>query len=63
MKKVGHTSEFEKHIYLKNCWSGPIKNKMTLIFTMLHLKKKKERKTPRDTIIKILMIWSTVPEA
>ena len=41
MKKVGHTSEFlfaiywwtwKTNNYLKNCWSGPIKNKIILIF-------------------------------
>ena len=48
MRKVGHTSEFlfdiswwtwKTNNYLKNCWSGAIKNKIILIFTMLHLKK------------------------
>ena len=38
-----------KNIYYKKCWSGPIKNKIILIFTELYLKK-------------ISMIWSTVPE-
>ena len=58
--------ELEKQLFIekKNCWSGPIKNVRILIFTMLYLKKKKERKTPRDTILlqlsmEILMIWST----
>ena len=45
MKKVGHTSEFlfgiywwswKTNNYWKNCWSGPIKNKIISIFTMLH---------------------------
>ena len=46
VKKVGHISEFlfdvywwtwKINIYLsKNCWSGPTKNKIILIFTMLH---------------------------
>ena len=30
--------------YLKNCWSGPIKNKIILIFTMLHFLLKKIKK-------------------
>ena len=45
VKKVGYTSEFlfgiywrtwKTNNYLKNYWSGPIKNKIILIFTMLH---------------------------
>ena len=45
VKKVRHTSEFLFGIYwwnwktnnhLKNCWSGSMKNKIILIFTMLH---------------------------
>ena len=46
VKKVGHTSEFLFGIYwwtwkttIKNCWCGPIKNKIILIITILHLKK------------------------
>ena len=31
-------------IYLKNCWSGPMKNVRILIFTMLYLKKKNKEK-------------------
>ena len=30
---------WKTNIYLKNCWRWPIKNKIILIFTMLHLKK------------------------
>ena len=46
---MGHTSEFlfgiywltwKRNNYLKNCWSGPIKNKIILIFTTLHFLKK-----------------------
>ena len=53
MKTVGHTSEFlfdiywwtwKTNNYLKNCWSGPIKNKIILIFTMLHFFWKKKKK-------------------
>ena len=54
MKKVGHISEFLfgiywwtwKTNYQKNSWSGTIKNKIILIFTLLHLffQKKKKRK-------------------
>ena len=55
--------ELEKQIIIKDCWRGPIKNKIILVFTMLYFcKKNKERKTPVDIINKILMIWSTVPE-
>ena len=68
MKKVGHTSEFIFGIYwwtwkttIKNCWCGPIKNKIILIITILHLKK-----PPGDIIILHLCtknlhdLWSTV---
>ena len=57
VKKVEYISEFlfgicwwtwKANIYLKNCWSEPIKNKIILISTMLHLKIKK---TPGDIII------------
>ena len=30
--------------YSENCWSGPIKNKLILIFTMLHFFKKIKKK-------------------
>ena len=52
-KKVGHTSEFlfgiywsiwKTNNYLKNSWSGWIKNKIILMFTMLHFKKKYKEK-------------------
>ena len=55
VKKVGYTSEFLFSIYwwtwntnnyLKNCWSGPIKNKMIFNIHNAAFKKKKERKTP-----------------
>ena len=32
---------------LKNCWGGPIKNKIVLIFTMLHFLKKIKKNTWR----------------
>ena len=51
--------EPEKQI-LKKLLKWANKKQIILIFTMLHFKKK--RKTPADIIIKILMIWSTVPE-
>ena len=47
MKKVGQTSEllfgiywwtWKTNNYYKNCLSGPVKNKIVLIFTMSHLK-------------------------
>ena len=31
-------------IYLKNCWSGPIKSEIILIFTMSHFFRKKKKK-------------------
>ena len=37
-------TELKKQILLKNCWSGSIKNKMILIFTMLHFKKMYQEK-------------------
>ena len=49
MKKVGHTSEFflafidvlKKQLLIKkSCWIQPIKNKIILIFPMLHFFKK-----------------------
>ena len=58
MKKVGHNSEFlfaiywwtwKTTIYLKSCWSGPIKNVKILIFTILYFFKKIKKhlyKTP-----------------
>ena len=56
VKKVGHTSEFlftiywwtwKTNTYLKNCWSGPIKNKLIWIFTMLYFFKKIKENTCR----------------
>ena len=56
VKKVEHTSEFlfdsywwtwKTNMYLKNCWSGPIKNKIISTFTMLHFKKNKNSNTWR----------------
>ena len=55
VKKVEHTSKFLFGIYswtwktnnhLKNCWNGPIKNKI-LIFTMLHFLKNIKKNTCR----------------
>ena len=55
VNKVGHNSEtlfciywwtWKAIIYSKKCWSGPI-NKIILIFTMLHLKKKIKKNTWR----------------
>ena len=51
-KKVGHTTRFlfgiywwtwKTNIYLKKCWSWPIKNKIILTFTMLHQKKRQTK--------------------
>ena len=45
VKRVGHTSKvlfgiywwtWKTNIYLKSCWSWPMKNNIILIFTMLH---------------------------
>ena len=56
MKKVGHPSEFllgiywwtwKTNNYQKDCWSGPIKNKITLIFLVLHFLKKIRKNTCR----------------
>ena len=56
VKKVEYISEFlfgicwwtwKANIYLKNCWSEPIKNKIILISTMLHLKIKNKKNTWR----------------
>ena len=53
VKKVGHTSEFlfdiywwtwKTNNYLKNCWTGPIKKQIILIFTMLHFLKTNNEK-------------------
>ena len=53
MKKVGHPSEFlfgicwwtwKTNNYQKNCWDRPIKNKIILIFIMLHFSKKYKEK-------------------
>ena len=41
----------KKNYLLKNCWNEPIKNKIILLFTMMHFLLKKERKTPVDIII------------
>ena len=55
-KKVGYTLEslfgicwwtWKTNNYLKNCWSGPIKNKIILILTMLHFKKKVKKNNCR----------------
>ena len=54
MKKVGYNSDFFWHLLmnlkdkylLKNCWSGPIKNKI-LMFTTLHFLKKIKKSTWR----------------
>ena len=63
VKKVGHTSEFlfdiywwtwKTNNYLKKCWSGPIKNKIILIFTMLQcciFLKKKNHSENLDSMI------------
>ena len=54
--KVGHTSEllfgiywwtWKTNNYSENCWSGPIKNKIILIFTMLYFFQKNEENTCR----------------
>ena len=38
---LASTDKLEKQIFIKeNCWSGPIKNKIIFIFTMLQFKKK-----------------------
>ena len=56
VKKVEHISEFlfgicwwtwKTNVYLKNCWSEPIKNEIILISTMLHLKIKNKKNTWR----------------
>ena len=51
---------------LKNCWSEPLKNVRILIFTMLYLKKNKEKHVEislfHTCVPKILMIWSTALE-
>ena len=53
MKKVAHTSEFlfgiywwtwKTNNYSENCWSGPMKNKIILIFTTLRSSLKKIKK-------------------
>ena len=53
---MGHTSEFlfgiywwtwKTNNYLKNCWSGPIKNKTILIFTTVYFFKKDKENTCR----------------
>ena len=42
---LAYIDELEKRIIIKkNCWSGPIKNKINLIFMMLHFLKKKLKK-------------------
>ena len=58
VKKVGHTSEFLFGIYWwtwkTNCWSGPIKNKIISIFTMLHFFKKNKEKHLQISLSKSL---------
>ena len=63
MKKVGHNSEFlfaiywwtwKTTIYLKSCWSGPIKNVKILIFTILDFFKKNREKHLYKTPVLIL---------
>ena len=67
MKKVEHTSEFRFGIYwwtqktnnhLKNCWSGSIKNKIILIFTIMHFLKKDKENTFRYHYQNLDMIYS-----
>ena len=45
-------------IYLKNCWSGPIKNVRIWIFTMTYFFKK----IKKNTCVPKILIWFTVPE-
>ena len=64
MKKVGHNSEFflaftdelEKQIIKKTVEVGQQKNKIILMFKIMHFFKKKIEETPVDIIIKISMM-------
>ena len=64
--KVGHNTEFhfgiywwtwKTNAYLKSCWSGSIKNKMILIFTMLHIFLKNKEKH-----LEISLFYTCVPK-
>ena len=50
--------------YLKNCWSGPIKEVRIIIFTMLYFWKEKHMEIALfyTCVPKILMMWSIVLE-